>query len=491
MAHKQSKRSLVKKKMSPKDMNEIVLIGGGLSAMMCAFSIKKRFPNYKVIIVENSNSIGGKYNSFIYDNNCYFDQGMHVIYETCNPEIDSIYFEIMDETKWNVFEKNRKDVAGLFFNGHLQKYSHYIDLRNFDKAEFNQCISSVFSTLGCDINDETAEKLLRSHFGDFIYEKIHSKVLKNMYGISGDKLSSLAIKLTALERIIVFDEDIMVDLMNSSYIRSKIAFPNQLALPDVRENDQKALYPKKYGMIHFVKEFERKLESLGVTILKGVSVKSINMENKTASSITITCKKQTNKNLELNNLIWTAGLPSLATGLGINFDDLTHEPGPRMIYVNFIFDKPLNSGELYYFYCYDHGFATHRVTNYSEYCPDEKNNGIYRCCVELWPSKIGLMSEDLTESKLIKLALKELTFFSAIDSDHIVKFVRVETAVGRFPLPSKVNESSLNKLRSRIEEKNITNLINIGVLSERQLFFLPEVLRDAFTKINAKLGIYQ
>ena len=78
--------------MSTKDMNEIVLIGGGLSAMMCAFSIKKRFPNYKVIIVENSNSIGGKYNSFIYDNNCYFDQGMHVIYETCNPEIDSIYF---------------------------------------------------------------------------------------------------------------------------------------------------------------------------------------------------------------------------------------------------------------------------------------------------------------------------------------------------------------------------------------------------------------
>ena len=48
-----------------------------------------------------------------------FDHGMHLIYESCNPDVDDLYREVMDEQDWHIYAKNEKDIAGLFFWGRL------------------------------------------------------------------------------------------------------------------------------------------------------------------------------------------------------------------------------------------------------------------------------------------------------------------------------------------------------------------------------------
>ncbi|MFL2845757.1 MAG: NAD(P)-binding protein [Candidatus Puniceispirillaceae bacterium] len=461
----------------------VVLVGGGISALMSAYFLKKISPDKSVHIIENSSKLGGKYSSFNYEDDLYFDQGMHVIYESCDEDIDNIYREILPESEWNIFHKNEKDIAGVFYNGKLQQYSHYIDLRNVSKDKYQLYLSSLFGSLNRPEEKGSAEKALRSRFGDLIFRDNHEKILLNLYGQEPRKLTDLAIKLTALERVLMFDEPEMLDLMKSSLIRSRIGFPNQLSLPDIRPNEQKALYPKKYGMYNFVNAFEAKLGELGVFVHKNTEIENITLDSSAISSIDVRVSKTKNINLAIDTLIWCAGLPSIASVLGVSFDGVHYEQGRKIVYVNLIFDKPIDTGRLYYFYCYDQGFSTHRVTNYSEYCPDEKSNNRFRCCVELWPEKNNLNPDDLTEDNILGIAISELKTFGVI-SEQELKFSSVEKNVGRFPLPSLNNQNALNELRTRLKNINLRNLINVGVLSEEGIFFLPDVLNDAFEKLR-------
>ena len=216
---------------------------------------------------------------------------------------------------------------------------------------------------------------------------------------------------------------------------------------------------------------------------KNTEVKNITLDAGAVSSIDVRVSKTENRTLIVDKLIWCAGLPSIASKLGVSFEGVEYEQGRKIVYVNLIFDKPINTGRLYYFYCYDSGFSTHRVTNYSEYCPDEKTNNRFRCCVELWPEKNNLILDDLSEDDILGIAISELRAFGVI-SEHNLKFSRVEKNVGRFPLPSLANQNALNELRTRLKHRNVRNLINVGVLSEEGIFFLPEVLTDAFEKLR-------
>ena len=238
-------------------MNEeaYIIAGAGLTGLMAALILSKKKLKKKIIIFEKTSSLGGKNQSIIYPNNEIFDFGMHLIYESCNSNVDNLYKEILNEDEWHIYEKNEKDIAGLFFQGKLQEYSHYVDLRSFDETEKKNFIKSFFFNLNKTENliAKNALDYLNNQFGEYIVSKIHAPILKRMYGKELKDLDTFAIKATALERIILFDANTMIDLMKSSKIRSRLAFPDQLNLPPIRENSQKALYPKKFGMSNFVK----------------------------------------------------------------------------------------------------------------------------------------------------------------------------------------------------------------------------------------------
>ena len=465
---------------------KIVIAGAGMTGMMCALKLRENHPNAPIVIFDKSEQIGGMYGSISYKEGHIFDYGMHVIYESCNADIDDLYRKIMPAEDWHIYEGNEKDIAGLFFNGKLQEFSHYVDLRSFSKEKQQHYIGNFFINLNQNHKNDSKEAMeyLRNRFGQDIVNDIHKKILFDLYKIEPESIDVFAIKATALDRIIMFDKEIMTDLMKSDLIRARVAFPDQLSLPPYRTNTQKALYPKKFGMRYFFNRFNSMLIDKNIEILTGADLQKLDRDKSGVTQITLSNYEKTNCKIPVATLIWTAGWPSLASCLNVNISDMKMMKGPRIIYVNLVLDRPPTMGRLYYFYCYDNGYGSFRITNYSNYCPDACLNGNYPICVEFWPSRIGLDPDTASEDFLINTSIDEIKKIGII-SNHNVLFARAENLKSEFPMPSAVNIQSLHEIRSRIDQEKINNLIVSGVMAEDGLFFLPDILNDAFRKISS------
>lgn len=468
--------------------NKIVIAGAGMTGLMCALKLTERVPGTRIVIFDKSATVGGMYHSVTDAGGNIFDHGMHVIYESCNPEVDDMYLKVMPASEWNIHEKNRKDIAGVYYRGTLQKYSHYVDLRSFSDAMKVEFIGSFFLNL----NETTTKKpitaidFLQSQFGDSIVNQIHKPLLKGLYSIEPEKLDTFAVKTTALERVVLFDSVAMHDLMKSESIRSRAAFPDQLNLPPYRENNQRALYPKKFGMVHFVEQLQQKLIACGVSILTDTSLAKIVANGNVIEKVNLSNSDGISRDIAVEKMIWTGGWPGLASALKINISDIPFQRGIKIVFVNIILDRPPLMDELYYFYCYSTGFASFRVTNYVNYCPDAAKNGFYPICVELWPSRIGLTADALSDDECGRLALAEIRRMGIIGESHNIVSVTPGPRGVEFPLPTVENKKGLNEVKSRVNNANFSNIIVAGIMAEDGLFFIPDILNDAFAKLNAE-----
>jgi protoporphyrinogen oxidase len=463
------------------------IAGAGLTGLMCALKMKLSNPSENIIVFEKAPSAGGMYNSVEYENGIIFDHGMHVIYESCNPEIDSLYRLVMPENDWNIYQDNEKDIAGLFFNGKLQTYSHYIDLRSLPKQKKEEFLSSIINSINDNFQnkEKSALDFLYGQFGKSLAEQVHAPLLKQIYGYSADNLDPFMIKATALDRVIILDSDVIKNLMTSPAIRSRIAFPDQLKLPIRRIQNQKALYPRKFGMKYFIEKLLQKLDSLGVPVLTSTAVEHSSFDNWHVDKLTLRTRNDSVLSIDIKNIIWSAGMPSLSEFLKIDTTDLEFDRGPGVIYVNILLDHPPNMDRLYYFYCYDPNFSTFRVTNYSSYCPGACSAGKYPICVEIWPSKVGLEKTQISKEQAVKIALQEIATFGIIGDAHQVIFASAEKSAGDFPVLTKRNSASFEAIRRRIKDHGVKNILNVGLMAENGLFFLPDVLNHAFSELKS------
>ena len=105
-------------------------------------------------------------------------------------------------------------------------------------------------------------------------------------------------------------------------------------------------------------------------------------------------------------------------------------------------------------------------------------------CVELWPSRVGLAAETLSVDECTRIALEELNKFGTIDKSHGVIYSKIENMASEFPLPTVENKRGLQEIRRRVEEKNISNFVVAGIMAEDGLFFIPDILNDAFEKLK-------
>lgn len=469
------------------DEKLIMVVGSGLTGLMCALKLKLLNLKKTIIIIERESKIGGLYSGLSKISGIDFDHGMHLIYTSCNKEIDDLYKKILPLKEWHIYEGNKKDIAGIFYNGSLQEYSQYIDLRSHPLKDQKTYTKSFYSSVKNAKNKKFSNALeyLDNQFGKKIVNKIHGPILKRLFGISLDKLDLISTRSPPLDRIILFDTEPMLKLMKSKKLRARIAFPDQLNLPPIRENDQKGMYPKKFGMTHFIQKFENLLKSLNIEILTNTNISSIETVKNKIINVNLVINNLKKRTIKIERILWTAGWPGIAKLLNVDISDLRFDKGPQIIFLNIVFDKPIDTGSLYHFFCYDEGFITHRVTNYNNYCPASSKVGKFPVSIEIWPSKnLKLSSSKISEKKLLKIALNELKQFGVIDSSYKVVDAKMESDVTNFPMPSLTNANSLSKIRQRVKNKRIGNIKIAGVMAEKGLFFLPETLNDAFSKLR-------
>jgi len=464
--------------------SNIVISGTGLSSLLTAKLLLKRFPNAKIHLIEKENKIGGQFGSVNYGNNQIFDYGMHIYYESCISEIDELFQEILPISEWNILEENLKDSAGLFYNNNLQTLTPYIDLRNLPEEKKNEYLCEIFKNFELTKGEKEPEnvsafEILKYRFGEKICNEIFSPILYKLYQTHAQNLDEIATKLTTINRVALFSEELMLDLTQSNIIRERICFPNQYTMPNYRSNNQRGFYPKKYGMFAVLEKIKLDLEFKGVNFHMSTTITDIEIKENRILSINLSNNMKVEN---IDSLMWTVGLPSLSNLLKIKISDLKYDKQKNIAYyVNFTFNKNPEMDKLYYFYCFDEGFRTFRVTNYYNYCPDASSRGGFPICVEIWNREGDSTDLDVITSN----TLNELKKFGVINSEYKVLFSKIDPVLGTgFPLPSCNNINTMNTIRERIKNENISNLIPLGVYSSQNVFFIKDVLIDSLNKIN-------
>ena len=460
-----------------------VIIGAGLPALIVALKLKSLHPKRTLFIVEREQQIGGLYSSINYPPYGEFDFGMHVLYETGIAEIDKFIEGILPPDQWNYLEGNCKDIAGIFFNGRLQTYSPYVDLRTLPASFQQKAMSDFFLNLNSPQSADPTNAMdhLRKRYGPTIALEVFSPILRKLYRESPEYLDLFATRISAMDRIILFDENIMHDLMKSDLIRSRIAFPNQMNLSErYRTNGTRGLYPKTFGLRHMINFVKKSLEStLSVHFLLGATTSCITTEHNRINSLEIRHNGEVKHLRKINRLYWTAPLHSLANLLEVETKNNSDKSKIHAYRVNLLFNKPVQMSNLYYFYCYDDRYSTFRVTNYTNYCLNAASSRGCPICVEFWPK----IESEKNENSLIKAVLDELTDFEIINNSYQLIFSRVEP-LHAVPSPTIENMRDQKALRQAIDELGLSNLTRMGIMSEDNIFFFPDVMRDSFRKLT-------
>ena len=470
-----------------------VIVGGGIAGLMIARMIRAhRDRDAEIVIVERESHFGGQYSCVDYgtDGGC-FDHGMHVYYDTSIPEVDILFTSIWPDAEWNIYEQNCKDLAGIYVNGRLQTLTPWVDLRLWPEEKLRGALADIMLSVRdqqrSPASPDDAYSWLMRHYGRTLTDDVYVPILQKLYYHHASELSSQVIKISALNRVVLFDAPVMLDLMKAEGLRARLGYPDQYTLPPYRSNNQRAVYPKQFGFYRAMDRLREVVEKEGSRLLPSTTVDAVTRDREQIRSVRVRSKSGETTEIEnVTELYWTSGLPPLAKTLGIDFTDLQIDSRPPGWYVHFLLDQPPAMDRLYYFYGFEPGTRTFRVTNYSAYCPGAATERGYPICVELWADP----GDSSHAADAIERATHELMQFGVINGRTCIRYCNAERvgAGGGVPLPTLRNARALAALRSRIRALGLTNLRPAGVMAEPDVFFVPEVLTDAWHKVVGPEG---
>jgi protoporphyrinogen oxidase len=464
---------------------QIVISGAGISGLLCALVLSERGHGPQILVVDRNREPGGLLRRFNYGEWGDFDYGMHNVLETGIEELDRLVFGLLHESEWQVLEGARRDLAGLYVNGTLQKNTPYFDLRSLSPSDRTVCEALLLEHLSAKEHmapfetARTAEAYLADRFGATVAAKTLVPCLEKIYGKPASDLDVMATMLTPMSRLAFSDDSRLQQLTESPFFRERIAWSDQRSLPLDRSSGRRALYPVRYGMYRVVEALVTRLTSAGVRIMTGAEVTRIDAPERRVQSLVVrACDVEHTVN-DVARLIWTASIAALA-GL-LRRCSMPRQPDRplRTIVANLVLDRaPAGMADLFYFFCYDPPFRTFRVTNFSNYCAGASRNGGYPVSLELLMSDAEMRGADLAQ-----LAVEEFQRFGIADAATTILFAKAETLDAGFPMPSVANVEALREHRRSVRELALENVDMVGVLAEEDLFFQTDVLADAYRKL--------
>jgi hypothetical protein len=462
----------------------VVIVGGGISALLAALLVRQTDTKSPVFLVEQSAELGGLLGKIDGGPFGRFDLGMHTMTETGIPELDQLLWELLPEDEWYVFSGKLRDLSGAFYRGILQTHTHYPDARSLGPDLYAKCLADFFLNLQRPraSTDGNIRDYARARFGPVIAAEVVEPIVHRTYRLPAKQTDMLAAKLLPLDRVALFDEPTFRDLMGSPILRARVAYPNQRNLDLEYSSGKGSYYPKNFGIYRVIDAMEERVQRAGVTVLKQASVLSVSSAQGKVDGITLGTRDGTRRITDLEHLYWCVGLVPIGKHLGVYRDTLVFDPPLKTAIVNFLIDKAALMSDLYYFYCFDPPHSTYRVTNFSAYCPGAPRGGGFPLCVEL-------LLEDgapVDGESCVTRAWSELSAFGVLQEGTKILFTSVKVLEKGFPLPSLTNMMSLDVIRNDIKALELRNLTMLSVLSEKGLFFQTDVVADVFRKVMAR-----
>jgi len=452
-----------------------IVVGGGIAGLLSAYLLAIKTDD-KIHLVEKSNSLGGLLKCFDYGEFGKFDYGAHNILESGIEELDTLLFTLLKEDDWTVssaLNGQKRALTGTYYHGRLQEHSPYIDLRkekniNELKLDFLENLEQLKEP-----DYSTAYNYAQSIFGSKITDEHISPICKSLYGVDAKALDYMAMFLTPLVRVGLFDINIMNDLLETKLFSKNLAYPNQKALSSQYFGVKKTYYPKEYGIYKVIEKLEEKLKEYGVNIYLNSEVDSLFYDNNEINKLSINGKLMSN----IQSLFWSAGLGSISKVLDLQEVAMNYDKAPKTAITNILINKKLNIGDICYLYNYDEDIDVFRVDNYMNYCENAERAGGYPISVEM------LIKDDALGAEEIRLiALDSLTKLGILAENTEIIFSKTEILEYGFPLLTSNNIAIFDDIREQVKMKKIKNLTLLGVLSNKDLFFESDIKKDLYNK---------
>jgi len=450
-------------------MADYIIVGGGIAGLLSAYLSAEK--GKQVVLIEREKECGGLLRSFQYSENDIFDYGIHTLYETGNVDLDSLLKSFLPDDSWIENAGHKRDFGGTYINAVLQDNSPYIDLRNLPENLYSELVDDFFQNLNKPIEEnKSAKEYFESKFGSKITEHVISPVLGKLYpSLPLSELHPFLGKLLPLERMVFFGEEVMNALNLSSSIRSHVAHTDQLTVPSHLLPNKSSWYPKDYGMAKYIEAICTELKSKGVKILTSSTLKSLSKEGSQFE-----CDVETGDglmNLTAEKILWTSGIPAAYFNL--------LEDSQRS---NFAFDRPVSTAivnvslttapevsELFYVYCLEKGYLTHRLSCPSSFCPASYRDGVFRMGVEL------ILNKDIDNEEIKKKVTSELKDMGICKPEDMIN-IWVEKVSGGYPTLSLKNVSAINSMRDQLHDQFGGSVLFYGNQSKANLFFQTDVL---------------
>jgi protoporphyrinogen oxidase len=465
-------------------MNSIIT-GTGISGLVSALILSEKKKDANIYLLEKGKEPGGLLRAFDYGEFGQFDYGMHNMLETSLPELDKMLFDLLPPSEWQVLEGNKRDIAGAYYRGKVQYATPYFDLRHLPLDEYRDCVAGLFEHL--NVSDSQPKKEFANaaeyaewRFGKTIAEKTIIPSVEKIHQKKAQELDYMSTLLTPMNRVALFDEELTKKLTESQVMRDHIAFVDQRNLPLERSTGRRAYYPVKYGMYRVVNALIEKLKARGVEILTQAEMTAIHKEGGRIQSVDLNIAGEKKTIRDIDHFIWTGAIPILGRLLGAKFDGLKNDKPLKTVVINLILNKKPDIKDLYYFFCYDPGFKTFRLTNFSNYCEGAFRNGGYPVAIEFLVNEEYLANTTSIEQD----AIDELFRFGITEPGTEVLFAKAEILESGFPMPSVNNIAANKNIRNQVKAMQLENLLLVGILAEDNLFFQTDVLIDVYKKLK-------
>ncbi len=466
------------------EAGSLVVIGAGLSGLVAGCLLARSGVRGPIVVVDAASEPGGLLRSFDGGPFGRFDHGMHTFTSADLPDLDDFMFGLMPRDDWVVMAGKERDISGVFFRGQLQRANHYPDLRSLPDDLRARCIADFCLNLGrAEQPAETLEAFVTQRFGNQVGEHVFGPIAEKMYGMSARELDPIVARIFPLDRIALYDETDFASLMSADHIRARVAYPEQRNLDLKYASTRYSLYPKKFGAFRLIDALVKRLAAGGGKLMTGTKLEKVTTGDGRIDSLVLRRGEEVLTVRSPRQVFWTVGYPMLARMFGVDAALKPFESRRKPAVVSLLLDRPAGLGDLYYFWNWDSGFKSYRITNYCGYCPTAARAGGYPVGFEF-----VLDPNDPTDREsLADLAVRELKAMGLYPAGAQVLFSIGGALPVGFPTFSVENRRRLLQYRKQHEALGLANLSVTGIQAEWGVIYQPEVLAHTHRTVQAYL----
>lgn len=454
---------------------KIVIVGGGITGLVAACRIRELLPNADINLLERHAELGGLLAGHYFENlGLYFDKGTHIFQQTGVPELDSMLMEAIPANDRMVFTQIQGDASGVVFEGKLQDYSHYPDIRAHAQhldviSDIKLHVDSLETTLPIirsnSLSSESAQR-----FGSAYSRQIICPLLANVFGRDSSELAAFSMVLPGMTRVVLDDYDDWKSKCDDQNYRSVVGVPNQYQLPKSYQHGRLSYYSRTLGSSGLIDGLKKRLLSSNVRLNTSATITNIDTNRSCIDWIDFAGATH---RLQYTAMIFSAGIIAAAALLKASLNHYSFDRPLGHHLIHFHLANPTISS-LCYFYSLDAKFPWYRVTNYRAFSGIKQDR---RLTIEVF----GDIQPTKEQAREILRGLFQLGFCDSANSECVA----IDTLPSGFPVPTIRNLEALIKLGENLQSKLPENIVLGGIGSDRDSFFQNEVLQAMFWKTTS------